>query len=405
MPEHLHPHYGRGREERTNEATRVTIVGAVVNLFLVAGKLAAGIAGSSQALVADAVHSLSDLATDVFLLFTVKIAGKEADEEHPYGHGRAETMGSMVMGGSLILVGVFIVYEVIVKMTGGGELAIPTWPAFLGAAVSIVVKEVLFQYTFRVGKRINNQSVIANAWEHRSDSLSAIAALIGITGAMMGFPVMDPLAAIVVVFMIEKVGWDIFWEAVKDLMDTSLPKEQMQEIINVISGTRGVARFHELRTRRLGADIFVDAHIIVQPNISISEAHNTAETVRSNLRKKAGVVDALVHIDAEDDVYYQIMDVNRGEIEKKVRDAAMEIDGVRDASEVIIHMLNGKVCVDFSVEIDDSLTIGRAKELVKRLQQRLVADGAMDMVVIHARLTAGALENEFYPGAANKEGA
>lgn len=405
MSEYLHPHYGRGREERVNEATRVTIVGAAVNLFLVIGKLIAGIAGSSQALVADAVHSLSDLATDMFLLFTVKIAGKEADEDHPYGHGRAETMGSLVMGGSLIIVGVFIVYEVIVKMTGGGTLSIPTWPALLGAAVSIVAKEALFQYTLKVGKRINNQSVIANAWEHRSDSLSAIAALIGITGAMMGFPVMDPLAAIVVVFMIEKAGWDIFWEAVKDLMDTSLPKEQMKEIINVISGTRGVARFHELRTRRLGADIFVDAHIIVQPNISISEAHNTAETVRSNLRKKAGVADALVHIDAEDDFYYQIMDVNRDEMEKKVRDAAMGIDGVRDAREVIIHLLNGKVCVDFSVEFDDSLTIGRAKELVNRLKEKLVADGAIDMVVIRARLTAGVLENEFYPGAAKKEGA
>lgn len=403
MAEYLHPHYGRGREERAGEATKVTIIGAVVNLLLVMGKLAAGIAGSSQALVADAFHSLSDLATDVFLLFTVRIAGKEADENHPYGHGRAETMGSMVMGGSLIAVGVFIVYEVIVKMAGGVELSIPTWPALAGAAASIMAKEALFQYTLRVGKRIDNQSVIANAWEHRSDSLSAIAALTGIMGAMTGFPVMDPLAAIVVVFMIEKAGWDIFWEAVKDLMDTSLPRERMREIINVITGARGVVRFHELRARRLGADIFVDAHIIVQPNISISEAHNIAETVRSDLRRKGGVTDALVHIDAEDDVYYQIMDVNRGEMEKKVRDAAMGIAGVRDAGEVIIHLLNGKVLVDFSVEMDDSLTIGQAKELVSRLKEKLLSDGAMDMVVIHARLMAGALENEFYPGAAGKE--
>ena len=405
MPEHLFPRHRRGREERTSEATKATVIGAVANLLLVAGKLAAGIAGSSQALVADAMHSFSDLATDVFLLFTVKVAGKKADAEHPYGHGRAETMGSMVMGGSLILVGLFIVYEVIVKMTVGGTLPIPTWPALLGAAVSIVVKEALFRYTFIVGKRINNQSVIANAWEHRSDSLSAIAALTGIAGAMLGFPVMDPLAAIVVVFMIEKVGWDIFWEAVKDLMDTSLPREQMEEIIKVISGTRGVARFHELRTRRLGEDIFVDVHIIVQPNISISEAHNTAETVRGNLQNKADVADALVHIDAEDDFNYQVMDVNRSELEKKAHDAAMGIAGVRDASEVIIHMLNGKVCVDFNVEIDDWLTVAQARELAGRIKEKLVANGSADMVVIRSRLTAKALESDFYKGATRKQGA
>lgn len=404
MSDHLHPHYGRNREERANEATRVTIVGAVVNLFLVAGKLVAGIAGSSQALVADAVHSLSDLATDVFLLFTVKIAGKEADEDHPYGHGRAETMGSMVMGGSLLLVGVFILYEVIVKMAGGGELSVPTWPAFLGAAVSIVIKEALFHYTFRVGKKINNQSIIANAWEHRSDSLSGIAALIGITGAMLGFPIMDPVAAIVVVFMIEKAGWDIFREAVKDLMDTTLPQEQMQDIINVISGTRGVARFHELRTRRMGADIFVDVHIIVQSNISISEAHNTAETVRSNLRKKAGVTDALVHIDAEDDVYYQIMDVSRDEVEKKVREAAVGIENICDPSDVIIHLLNGKVCVDFNVTVDDWLTMGQARGRVDKLKEKLVADGSIDLVVIRGRLTPTPQECDFYPGGAGKKG-
>lgn len=405
MPEHLFSRSKRGREQRTSQATNVTIIGAVVNLFLVAGKLAAGIAGSSQALVADAMHSFSDLATDVFLLFTVKVAGKEADAEHPYGHGRAETMGSMVMGASLILVGLFIVYGVIVKMTMGATLPVPTWPALLGAAVSIVAKEALFRYTFIVGKRINNQSVIANAWEHRSDSLSAIAALIGIAGAMIGFPIMDPLAAIVVVFMIEKVGVDIFWEAIKDLMDTSLPKEQMEDIINVISGTRGVARFHELRTRRLGEDIFVDVHIIVQPNISISEAHNTAETVRGNLQNKAGVADALVHIDAEDDGDYHVMDVNRDDLEKKARDAALGIAGVRDASEVMIHMLNGKVCVDFNVEMDGSLTIAQARALADKIKQKLIVNGSADIVVIRNRLTAKALESDFYKGGASKQGA
>jgi divalent metal cation (Fe/Co/Zn/Cd) transporter len=298
----------------------------------------------------------------------------------------------------------FIVYEVIVKMAGGGALPIPTWPALLGAAVSIAVKEALFRYTFIVGKRINNQSIIANAWEHRSDSLSAASALIGIAGAMIGFPIMDPLAAIVVVFMIEKVGWDIFYEAIKDLMDTSLPKEQMEEIINIISGTQGVARFHELRTRRMGGDIFVDVHIIVQPNISISEAHNTAETVRGNLQNMAGVADALVHIDAEEDGDYHVMDINRAELEKKAHDAAMGISGIHSASEVIIHMLNGKVCVDFNVEIDGSLTIAQARALAGRIKEKLVANGSADIVVIRSRLTAKALQSDFYADGAKKEG-
>ncbi|MBI4667112.1 MAG: cation diffusion facilitator family transporter [Nitrospinae bacterium] len=384
------------RQLRTAEAWNVTVAGAVVNMGLVGIKFAAGFIGSSQALIADAVHSLSDLLTDLFLLVTIKVAGKEADEQHPYGHGRAETIGSLVMGGSLLGVGLFILFEIVQKITGG-PITTPTWVAAWGAAASILIKEALFFYTLRVGKKISNQSIIANAWEHRSDSLSAVAALLGILGAIAGFPLLDPLAAIVVVFMVEKVGWEIFWQALKDLMDTSLPPEQMKEIKAVIMKTDGVIHFHELRTRRLGADIFVDVHVMVQPNISISEAHNVSETVRDNLRKKAGVADALVHIDAEFDVYYKIIDTNRARVEELVKKEAESIDGVKGVSELIFHLLGGKVMVDFNVDFDDTVTIGEARERVKKLHDNLLRHQGLDMAVIRGRLTQGVLEHEFYP--------
>ena len=383
-----------GPKERAAEAARVTIIGAVANILLAAGKLVAGILGSSAAMVADAAHSLSDLVTDAFVFISVRIAAQEADEEHPYGHGRAETIGAAALGAALVVIGFFIVLEVADTLVENRVTA-PTWIAAAAAVVSIVVKEALYYYTAMVGKKQNNEVIIANAWHHRTDSLSSVAALVGIGGAMMGFTLLDPLAAVVVVFMIVKIGGEIAWKALQDLMDVAMPPEKLTRIHNTIRNTEGVLSFHELRTRKLGTDVFVDVHIQVQPNISVSEAHNIAETVRYNLKKEAGVADALVHIDAEEDQSYKLIDIDKKEVEKKIRDKALRTEGVKDVSELIFHYLNGKVCVDFNVDMDDSLTIGEAKRKIERLRRELLEDEIIDTAVIRGRLTSGVLESHF----------
>lgn len=396
---HDHSHHAplidpRSREGRADEAKKVTIVGAVVNIALAGGKFVAGIIGNSAAMVADAAHSLSDLVTDAIVFVSVRIAAQEADEEHPYGHGRAETIGTAMVGAALVLIGLFILVDVAENLIQG-RLPSPTWLAVSAAVASIIAKEVLYYYTAAVGKKTHNEAIIANAWHHRTDSISSVAALIGIGGAMMGFPLLDPLAAIVVVFMIAKVGWDITWKALQDLMDTSVSSEKLKEIRGVITGTQGVRFFHELRTRKLGADVFVDVHIQVQPNISVSEAHNIAETVRHNLKERAGAADALVHIDAEEDLGYEIFKVDKKKMEAKIREEAKKIDGVKDVSELILHYLNGKVCADFNVDLDDSVTIGDAKAKISSLREKLVKGNVVETAVIRGRLTDGVLETHY----------
>ena len=288
-----------------------------MNLVLAIGKFLAGWLGSSQALIADAVHSLSDLATDIVAYFSIRIASHGADEKHPYGHGRAETIGAALIGVALCFVGIGLVAGVVEKLLTGA-LLVPTWPAIAGAVGSIVMNEWLYQYSVRVGRRQKNETIIANAWHHRSDSLSSVAALLGVLGAMFGFPILDPLAAIVVVYMIVKVGWEIADKSVRELMDETAPPEKMDEIRKTIMSVNGVRQYHELRTRGVGADLFVDAHILVAPDISVSEAHNIAETVRADLKEKAEVTDALVHIDAEEDIHYKIVRFDRQKLEKTI---------------------------------------------------------------------------------------
>lgn len=397
MSDHTHVIFPKDTSARSKEAYRVTAIGAVLNAFLAIGKMAAGIYGSSTAMIADAVHSFSDLVTDAIVYISTHIASKEADQDHPYGHGRAETIGTAVLGFTLIIVGIFIVFEVIERLIGG-ELLTPTWPAITGAIVSIVVKEALYQYTAKVGAKINNEIIIANAWHHRSDAISSIAALVGIAGAMMGYPLLDPLAAIVVVFMIVKIGWEIAWKAMSELMDTSLPADKVKEIRDIIMSTEGVLRYHELRARKLGADIFVDAHILVQPNISVSEAHNIAETARFRLKENVGVADALIHIDAEEDIDYELMLVNRREVEKRIVLETKKIEGLKNVSDIIIHYLKKKVCVEFNVDMDDSVSIGEAKSKMVALRDELVRGDMIDMAVISGRLTDGLLESDFVEG-------
>lgn len=373
---------------RAAKARKATVVGAVANLLLAAYKFAAGVMGNSAAMVADAAHSLTDLVTDVMVYVSVNIAAQEADEDHPYGHGRAETIAAAATGAALILAGLALTWNIITGLVHG-EVKTPTALALSGALISIVTKESLYRWTLYIGRQIDNQAVIANAWDHRGDALSSVAALIGIGGAMAGLPILDPLAAIVVVYMIIKVGVDITGTALRELMDTQPSPERLAELGGIIKSTSGVVDYHELKTRKMGADLYIDAHIQVRPDISVSEAHNIAETVRARLKANARAADALVHIDAEDDRQYQAVRRGREEVERRVRELARPMEGVRAITAVTLHYLAGRTFVELTAEFEDQVSIARAKELGEALKRAIERETDIAGVEINARLTDG----------------
>lgn len=281
--------------KRTASASRATWVGFSVNLILTAGKLAAGIVGHSGAMVADAMHSLSDFATDVVVLVSFRMVGQPADKGHDYGHGKYETLATAIIGVALLLVGAGIFWggasKIWLGVFQGRRMVAPGYVALVAAAVSVAVKECLYRYTVKVGKRIDSQAVIANAWHHRSDAFSSVGTLLGIGGAILlgeKWHVLDPLAAIVVSFFIVKVALEISSGSVKELVEESLDDESEAEIIAMASGIPGVADPHELRTRRIGHDVAVDLHVRVGADLPVREAHALASEVETRIRARFG---------------------------------------------------------------------------------------------------------------------
>ncbi len=279
---------------RTQKIYRVTLVGFAVNLVLTSAKFVAGVIGRSSAMVADAVHSLSDLATDIVVLFFVHISAKPKDEGHRYGHGKYETIASIIIALALGVVGVGICINAakgIAAVVRGEEIAQPGLIALIAAAVSIVVKEILYQYTVRVGRRTESQAVIANAWHHRSDAFSSIGTLIGIgcAYALGGkWVIADPIAAIIVAAMILKVAIDLIRKGFNELVDGSLPNEIEEEIICIVTEDAAISHPHNLRTRRIGADIAIEIHIRVDGAMSVAESHTLTESIEHRLRERFG---------------------------------------------------------------------------------------------------------------------
>lgn len=280
--------------ERTHSANRVTWVGFFVNLVLTAFKLAAGIIGHSGAMIADAVHSLSDFGTDIVVLASFRLVDKPADKSHDYGHGKYETLATAIIGVALLAVGIGILWTGASKICHnlmGERLEAPGSIAFVAAIISIVVKEWLYRYTLKVGKSISSQAVIANAWHHRSDAFSSFGTMIGIGGAIaLGdkWRVLDPIAALIVSFFIIKVAIEISYKSVKELTEESLDEAVETEITRIASSLHGVSDPHNLRTRRIGTDIAVDLHVRVDPEMRVSDAHAISVRIEEALREKFG---------------------------------------------------------------------------------------------------------------------
>lgn len=273
---------------------RVTIVGSVVNFLLLLFKFFAGIMGHSAAMLADAVHSLSDFVTDIIVIVFVRISSKPEDEGHDYGHGKYETLATAIIGIILLGVGFGIFWNgasSIYRFLHGGSLQEPGMLALIAALVSVAFKEALYRYTVFKGKRLNSQAVVANAWHHRSDALSSIGTAIGIGGAILlgnHWRVLDPIAAVVVSFSIMKVAVKLLIPCVDELLEKSLPADVENEIQKIILSFPGVSSPHHLRTRRIGNYYAIEVHVRMDGKITLEEAHRTATAIENTLKEQFG---------------------------------------------------------------------------------------------------------------------
>ena len=280
--------------KREDEIARVTLAGSVVNLLLVGLKAVAGVAGHSAAMISDAVHSLSDFVTDIVVLVFVRVSARPQDDDHDYGHGKYETIATLFIGLALAAAAIGIVVSGAQKLAAwlqGEDLQAPGMLALWAALASIVVKEILYQYTRIKGKKLDSPALEANAWHHRSDALSSIGAAIGIGGAILlgkRWTVLDPLASIVVGAMLVKVAWDLLGPSFSELTDSSLPVNTENEMLEIIRSVDGVEDPHNLRTRRIGNRVAAEVHIRMDGTRTLADAHGKASEVERRFRERFG---------------------------------------------------------------------------------------------------------------------
>lgn len=280
--------------DRQKETYRVTIAGSIINILLLAFKFAAGILGHSAAMIADAIHSLTDFVTDAIVLVFVRLGSKPTDHDHDYGHGKYETLASAIIGVSLLVVGMMICYSGVTKTYHamcGEPLQQPGFIALAAAVASVVLKEWAYRFTVRVGRRCHSEAVVANAWHHRSDALSSVGTTVGIGGAIIlgeKWAVLDPLTAIVVSFFIMKAAWSVLSKAVDELTDGSLPKETEDEIEKIVNEDKDVSVVHNLCTRRIGNRIAIEMHVRMPGETSLYVAHRHATEIEQRLKQRFG---------------------------------------------------------------------------------------------------------------------
>lgn len=374
------------RDVRYRETARVTIVGAVLDLVLGIAKLVAGHFAYSQALIADGIHSLSDLVTDGLVLYAARHASQGPDAEHPYGHGRFETIATVGLAVALILVAIGIAYDAITRLIEPEQLPHPGVWALLVAVLSIAGKEWIYHYTMRVAQRQRSDMLRANAWHSRTDAFSSVIVLIGVAATMAGFTYFDALAAIGVALIIAHIGGGLGWKALKELVDTAVDQRQVESLRECIIGVDGVRDLHLLRTRHTGGQVLVDVHIIIDAFISISEGHHISEMVSSRLLNEfKEVTDVTVHIDPEDDEY-EIVSLElpmRGELLKRIHERLTGIEGLELVERFTLHYLAGKVRVEALMLFDVNSSPETCRQLETRFRDALVQDPLIESLDLY----------------------
>ncbi|MEO0316663.1 MAG: hypothetical protein RL404_340 [Pseudomonadota bacterium] len=282
--------------ERQQAAQRSTLVSAAVNVSLSGGQIAAGILAGSQGLIADGIHSLSDLLADFVVLLANRHSHKEADDDHQYGHQRYETAASLFLGLSLLAVGIGMVWNAAGKVIHPSAAPVQ-WLALYVALAALVAKEGLFRYMLAMAERVRSSMLVANAWHARSDAASSLVVALGIVGALAGYPVLDAIGALVVGLLVLKMGWQFGWDALHDLMDRAVSEEEYRQIHDIICATPGVLGAHDLKTRKMGDMIVVDVHIEVDGDATVRTGHDIAFEAASRVKAALPVLDVMTHLD------------------------------------------------------------------------------------------------------------
>lgn len=359
------------KQQRYKKVRKVTLIGSAVDFFLGITKILIGWVAHSQALIADGIHSLSDLATDFIVLYAAKQAHKEADESHPYGYGRIETLATVGLGITLVMIAGGIAYDAVLRLNDPDMLLQPGLLALIVAAISVVAKEWIYHYTINVARYLRSDMLMANAWHSRSDAITSVVVVIGIAGAMFEYPYLDAVAAVAVAAMIAKIGVDLARASGRELIDTALEPQEIDKIRKQISSVSGVRAMHMLRSRRSAGDAFIDVHIQVDPRLSVSDGHQVGETVRQQLMENVGIVsDVTVHIDPENDESGFPCNAlpSREKVLSELKQQWSQLPGVM-IKNVTLHYLSGEIHVDLDLPLDILQNISEAKPLVLELKQ------------------------------------
>lgn len=375
------------QSEKHQVARKTTLVSVALNSVLVVLQIVVGVFAHSQALVADGVHSLADLVSDFVVLLANRHSGAKPDADHNYGHSRYETVASLFLGALLISVGVGMLWRAGTRIANLEDIPPVHVSALIVAIFVLVSKEGLFRYMLREAQRVRSQMLIANAWHARSDAASSLVVALGILGSLAGVRLLDPIAAAIVGFMVARMGWVFGWDALQDLSDRALDEAATADLRALLLATPGVLDLHEMRTRKAGDLALVDAHILVDPLISVSEGHYIAEAARARVLTDSRVLDALIHVDPEDDMHVRSVSnlPPRQALIDKLRSAFAE-HGVHVES-VTLHYLSTGLAVQVALEARDDVArlAGIDLDAIKR------SIGANQLDVTHVVSTQAAL--------------
>lgn len=355
---------------REKEALKVTIVGAGIDFILGVLKVIVGVLANSHALLIDGIHSFSDLLSDGLVIVVTKLSHAHPDEEHPYGHGRIETVGTAALGAFLMALACVLLYDGITRLTHWRQIDRPGYLALVAAAISIFGKEIIYRYTYWVGKRIDSELIKANAWHSRSDALSSLAVFFGIAGAtVFKWPWLDLIAALVVAIMIGKVGWSFIYQSTQQLIDRGLDRKTLKAIKTRMKKYPGVVDFHNLRSRMIGHQVFLDVNLQVDPLITVSEGHEISHAVAKDLaRHFPKIADITIHADFENDMIDRYHTVRASDL--PLRDEVLGcLQPVlsrlpKDAERIDLHYINGKI----TIEINSSIAVD-LEEIGPRIEE------------------------------------
>lgn len=374
--------------QRYREASRATWISAALNLALTVAQLIVGWLAHSQSLIAHGLHSFSDLLSDFLVLYANRKGSHPADREHPYGHARVETAATLILGASLAVIGFGILWEATLRLQHVADLPPVELLALWVAIITAVAKEILFRYLIRVAGRLRSPMLAANAWHTRADAASALVVVVGIAGALLGWTFLDLLAAAIMGFMILRMGLKLGWESLQELIDTGLEKDKVEAIRRTLLETPGVLGLHELRTRRMAHQALVDAHVLVDPRISVSEGHRLGERARRRVLDAHGeVADVLVHIDAEED---QALMSSSAALPD--RDALMahlkgllgeEAAGIE---KTVLHYLGSRVEAEVFLPFEVCRDMARLGRLEERIALRLKDDPIFRAISLNCRI-------------------